>query len=95
MTDDNTYDGYCPDCGRPWWSESEMMEFDPRGFVMALYARRDFMLEVRKIVGVTTTELGWMSEVLQTQEQQLGRPWWEFTHEEIEMVLLQLRASAN
>jgi hypothetical protein len=68
---------------------------DARGFVMNMWARRDFMDEVRTIVGVTTDELGWMSEVLVTQERDLGCPWWEFTHEEVELVLTQLRASAN
>jgi len=72
-----------------------MDEFDARGFVMGIWERRDFMEEVRKITGVTAEHLGWMSEVLWTQEQDLGCPWWDFSDDEMEIVLTQLRASTN
>ncbi len=70
-------------------------QFDARTYVEAAYARRHFIAEVREITGVTAPGLGWLTDVLLAQEQDLGRRWWQFSHEDVEIVLAQLRASAN
>ena len=68
-------------------------EFNAREFVRGVVERREFIEQVRQIAGATGAPgVEWMHEALDFQEELLDRPWWQFTPDDIELVLYQLRA---
>lgn len=71
---------------------SDELNFNAREFVRGVVDRREFIEQVRQIAGVTADGVAWMNEVLDFQEQLVGRRWWQFTPDDIELVLHQLRA---
>ena len=71
---------------------SDELDFKPREFVKGAFERREFIEQVRQIAGVTAEGLDWIYEVLGFQEELVGKRWWQFTPDDIELVLHQLRA---
>jgi hypothetical protein len=67
-------------------------DFDGRQFIKNVFERQEFIEQVRQIADVTAKGLSWMDEVLWFQEQLVGRWWWQFTPDDIELVLYRLRA---
>ncbi len=67
-------------------------KFNAREFVKGVVERREFIEQVKQITGVTAAGVEWMHEALDFYEQLVDRPWWQFTPDDIELVLHQLRA---
>lgn len=63
-----------------------------REIVTGVVERQEFIEQMKQMVTVDTTGITWMNEVLEFQEQLVGKPWWQFTPDDIELLLQRLRA---
>lgn len=61
-------------------------------WLIGIGERGEFITQVKQIAGVPAGFPDWIDDLLDLQEQLIGRRWWQFTPDDQELVLHRLRA---